>query len=158
MKKSLMILFFACLSLLNFAQAADSQVESFRIEGLEGFAGKNLSVLYVSARPASIATPGQIAKVRKILKGPITLRISDQGEVVVPEAQVPRDGWSSFNHILFVVHAQSQYSLQNADGTLPDVFDQDHAVPFKTEYSQFLYRKSLEINRLDLSSGALRLY
>lgn len=152
------ITFFVLFAFSSHIHAAGIEVEAFRIEGLEGFKGKKLSVLYVSARPASLGTPGQIAKVRKILKGPLTFTIDQNGEVSIPAVEVPRDGWSNFNHLIFIVHAQARYSLQNVDGTLPDVLDNENAVPFKTEYSDFLFRKSIEKNRLDLSTGVLRLY
>ena len=133
-------------------------MRSFVVRGLEAFKGKRLSLYYVSARPATLETPGQIAKVRKIMKGPLTYQINYQGEVNVDAVEVPRDGWTNFNHIIFVVHGQAKHSLQNVDGSIPEVLDSTNAVPFKTEYAEFLYRKSLEYKPDLLSDGSVKLY
>jgi hypothetical protein len=145
-----------CLSFVASANGVD--VDAFRVEGLEGFKGRRLSVFYVSARPATLATPGQIAKVRKILKGPFTHVVTADGHVELPAVQVPRDGWTNFSHVIFVVHTQARYALQNVDQTIPEAVDTENAVPFKTEFADFLYRKSIDANELKRSSGVLRLY
>ena len=128
------------------------------VKGLEGFKGKRLSVYYVSARPATLETPGQIARVRKILKGPLVFVINDRGEVQIPATAVQRDGWTNFNHLIFVIHAQSKHALRNVDGTIPEALDTENAVPFKVEHAQFLFRKSMEYKSVIESGGEISLY
>lgn len=162
MKKLSQIILFSFLSLIVFAQVAKANstvdARAMVIKGLEGFKGKRLSIYYVSARPATLETPGQIARVRKILKGPLVFKINDQGEVQVPAAAVLRDGWTNFNHLIFVIHAQSKHALRNVDGTIPEALDTENAVPFKTEHAQFLFRKSIEYKSVIQSDGEITLY
>lgn len=152
MKTLSQIFKFVFISLLLVSSVAQARsmitARSFTVVGLEGFKGKRLSVFYVSARPATLETPGQIAKVRKVMKGPLTFTINHNGEVEVPQVDVPRDGWANFNHLIFVIHAQPKHSLQNVDGSMPDILDTQNAVPFKTENAQFLFRKSVDTNSL----------
>lgn len=137
--------------------ASDVRVDGFVVKGLDLFKGKRISVYYVSARPATLETPGQIAKVRKVLKGPLTFTIGRNGEVSIPEAEVPRDGWTTFNHIIFVVHGQAKHSLRNVDGTFPDILDTENQVPNKSGYDDFLYRKSILYSRGNFSGGKINL-
>lgn len=141
--------FIFTLFLMTLAQARSIvSARGFSVVGLENFSGKKLSVFYVSARPATLEISGQIARVRKVLKGPLTYVINNNGEVSIPDTDVPRDGWTNFNHLIFVVHAQPKHALLNVDGSLPDQLDQENAVPFNQENAQFLLRKSLELNDL----------
>lgn len=162
MKKLSQILLFSFLSLIVFAETAKANstvdARAIVVKGLEGFKGKRLSVYYVSARPATLETPGQIARVRKILKGPLAFVINDRGEVQIPATSVQRDGWTNFNHLIFVIHAQSKHALRNVDGTVPEALDRENAVPFKTEYAQFLFRKSLEYKSIIENDGEISLY
>ncbi len=139
------ILILALMLVSSHAWAdVNTDVKAFNVTGLDMFVGKRVSVYYVSARPATLQTPGQIAKVRKILKGPLTYTISSDGTVAVPEAFVPRDGWTTFNHVIFVIHAQAKHALRNVDGTYPDILDVENVVPIKAENAQYLYRKSVQ--------------
>lgn len=132
-------------------------VRSFEVLGLNAYKGKNLSVYYVSARPATLETNGQIAKVRKILKGPLTFKIASDGTVKIPATDVPREGWSTFNHLIFVIHAQKSYFLRNVDGTIPEVLDKENEVMQKSEHAPFLFRKSMEFHR-SFGEKSIRLY
>ncbi|MBH48456.1 MAG: hypothetical protein CME71_09845 [Halobacteriovorax sp.] len=151
------LIFVLIFSSFAFA-AGEIEVDSFRVTGLSAFKGKRLSVYYVSARPATLETPGQIAKVRKILKGPLTYSIDANGVAQVDSVSVPRDGWTTFNHLIFVVHAQTKHSLQNVDGSLPEVLDTDNEVPFKSEHAGFLYRKSMLFDRAQIARGEIKLF
>lgn len=151
---------FALIMIIASAQAfasAETTVDSFQVVGLEMFKGKRISVYYVSARPATLETPGQIAKVRKVMKGPLTFTISNGGSVRFPEVQVPRDGWTNFNHVIFVIHGQAKHALRNVDGTYPDILDTENEVPVKTENADYLYRKSVLYDATQFS-GTLRLF
>tara|TARA_R110000868_G_scaffold90968_6_gene252139 strand:- start:8649 stop:9131 length:483 start_codon:yes stop_codon:yes gene_type:complete len=138
--------------------AGEIEVDGFNVTGLSAFKGKQLSVYYVSARPATLETPGQIAKVRKILKGPLTYTIDSNGIAKIDSTSVPRDGWTTFNHLIFVVHAQSKHSLQNVDGSMPEIIDSENEVPFKYEHLNFLYRKSILFDRSEIAKGEIKLF
>lgn len=145
----LKLTFISFMLVSSVAQARSSIVaRSFSVVGLEAFKGKRLSVFYVSARPATLETPGQIARVRKVMKGPLTFVINHNGEVDIPETEVPRDGWANFNHLIFVIHAQPKHALQNVDGSMPEFLDSENIVPFKTETAQYLFRKSVDLSNL----------
>jgi len=152
--------FFTILIILSSVQVfADSAtvVDGFQVNGLDMFKGKRISVYYVSARPATLETPGQIAKVRKVMKGPLTFSISQNGSVSIPEDLVPRDGWTNFNHVIFVIHGQAKHALRNVDGTYPDILDTENEVPVKTENADYLYRKSVIYDAATFS-GSLKLF
>lgn len=144
------------LSTQLFANSA-TVVDGFQVHGLDMFKAKRISVYYVSARPATLETPGQIAKVRKVMKGPLTFTISNNGSVSIPEVMVPRDGWTNFNHVIFVIHGQAKHALRNVDGTYPDILDTENQVPVKTENSDYLYRKSVIYDAATFS-GNLKLF
>lgn len=105
-------LFFLCMSL---QAVAGTKVGSFSVRGLEKYSGANLSLYYVSGRPARLGTSGQEIHVNKVLKGPVKYKISRDGVVYVRGVNVPRDGWTSYNYLIFVVHAQPEHALTNPD-------------------------------------------
>lgn len=94
---------------------AGTRVDAFSVRGLEKYSGANLSIYYVSGRPAGLGTSGQEIHVNKVLKGPVKFKISRDGLVNVPKANVPQDGWTSYNYLIFVVHAQPDHALTNPD-------------------------------------------
>lgn len=98
---------------LSFPLLAATKVEAFSVRGLENYRGDHLSLYYVSGRPAGLGTSGQELHVNKVLKGPTKYKISSDGVVNIKAANVPRDGWTSFNFVVFVVHAQSTHALTN---------------------------------------------
>lgn len=100
------------LFIIGTAQAG-TRVESFEVSGLFDYSGKYLSIFFVSGRPASIGTVGQEVNVNKVMSGPHTFRIPGNGTVSVPEVSVPREGWSSYNYAIFVVHEQARHALSN---------------------------------------------
>lgn len=85
---------------------------AFTVSGLQRFNGLSLSVYYVSGRPASLGTPGQEIHVNKVMSGPHVYRISGD-QVSIGKVNVPRDGWTSFNYVIFVVHQQASHALTN---------------------------------------------
>lgn len=149
--------FILILSSTHLFASSATQVDAFQVHGLDMFKGKRISVYYVSARPATLETPGQIAKVRKVMKGPLTFTISQNGTVNVPEVQVPRDGWTNFNHVIFVIHGQAKHALRNVDGTYPDILDTENEVPVKAENADYLYRKSVMFD-YSLFANSLKLF
>tara|TARA_R110002049_G_scaffold233316_3_gene406656 strand:+ start:157 stop:642 length:486 start_codon:yes stop_codon:yes gene_type:complete len=155
MKK--LFLLMIVLASANIFAGVNTDVAGFNVSGLDMFVGKHVSVYYVSARPATLQTPGQIAKVRKVLKGPLSFKINSNGMISVPDVSVPRDGWTNFNHVIFVVHAQAKHALRNVDGTYPEILDVENAVPVKTENAQYLYRKSVEYSPSTFA-GTLKLF
>lgn len=103
------------LMLLSFSVSAGTKVGAFSVRGLEKYSGANLSLYYVSGRPAGLRTSGQEIHVNKVLKGPVKYSISEDGVVNIKAVDVPRDGWTSFNYLIFVVHSQSVHALTNPD-------------------------------------------
>jgi len=91
------------------------------------------------------------------MKGPLTFSISQNGSVSIPEVLVPRDGWTNFNHVIFVIHGQAKHALRNVDGTYPDILDTENEVPVKTENADYLYRKSVIYDAATFS-GSLKLF
>lgn len=101
--------------LISFSANAGTKVGAFSVRGLEKYSGANLSLYYVSGRPAGLGTSGQEIHVNKVLKGPVKYRISSDGVVSIKAVDVPRDGWTSYNYLIFVVHSQSTHALTNPD-------------------------------------------
>lgn len=101
--------------LLSLSAQAGTKVGAFSARGLEKYSGANLSLYYVSGRPARLGTSGQEIQVNKVLKGPIKYKVSGNGVVKIKPVDVPRDGWTSFNYLIFVVHAQPTHALTNTD-------------------------------------------
>ena len=103
------------LLLLTLTAQAGTQVGAFSVRGLEKYSGANLSLYYVSGRPAGLGTNGQEIHVNKVLEGPKKYRISGDGVVTLKSVNVPRDGWTSYNYLIFVVHSQPTHALTNPD-------------------------------------------
>jgi hypothetical protein len=109
------------LFVTSLSAYADNLIGSYEIAGLRAYAGQNLSIFYVSGRPAGLGTPGQEITVNKVMSGPRTYSISAQGTVRTESIVVPRDGWSSYNYAIYVVHTQPVHALTNiawAGGTI----------------------------------------
>jgi|GEM_PF-4874722 hypothetical protein len=103
------------LLLLTLTAQAGTQVGAFSVRGLEKYSGAKLSLYYVSGRPAGLGTNGQEIHVNKVLKGPEKYRITGDGVVAIKSVNVPRDGWTSYNYLIFVVHTQPAHALTNPD-------------------------------------------
>lgn len=103
------LLFFFALSFSSFG---DTNVAAFKLTGLSEFKGQNLSVYFVSGRPASLGTSGQEIHVNKVMSGPHIYKIQGN-ELQVEATRVPRDGWTSYNYAIFVVHGQNVHALTN---------------------------------------------
>lgn len=88
-------------------------VESFSLAGLDEYRGMNVSLYYVSGRPAGLGTAGQEIHVNRVLLGPQRFSIPATGVISVPKVEVPRDGFTSFNFLIIVVHQQAQHALTN---------------------------------------------
>ncbi len=89
------------------------------IQGLEAYAGKGLHVFYVSAREPAISTPGATAKVRSVLRALPKMTIPKSGIVDIPNSDVPRDNFMSFNSLMLAVTSPdlNQLYLRNLDQT-----------------------------------------
>lgn len=111
--KMIRIPVFIIFLLATFSASAANVVEGYEISGLNGFARNYLSIYYVSGRPAGLGTPGQEISVNKVMSGPHTYTISSRGTVNTERVVVPRDGWSSYNYAIYVVHRQPVHALTN---------------------------------------------
>ena len=144
MKKILKI-FVTFIVFSHLLQASELQMNSFRVENLDLFKGSNLSVYYVSARPASLGLSGQLPKVRKVFKGPLTVKINSNGDAQVPEVSFSRNGWTIFNYVVFVIHKEDKYAFRNADGSKPVFLDTQAKVPYKMKYARFKVKKAKRV-------------
>jgi len=119
-KLSLIILTFA-LTTVSFASGRVS-VRSFNIEGLNRYAGKSVSVFYVSGRSPGFSLPGARPRVRKVLKKSGPFNVSSAGKVTVSGVNLMETGWERFNFLGVVVHEKSQahVAIKNLDGSTPD--------------------------------------
>jgi hypothetical protein len=111
--KTLKLLSFLTYFIAAFAWAQNTQVAPFDVTGLQNYAGKNLSVYFVSGRQATIGTSGQEVHVNKVMSGPHIYSIPRNGIVALDGVAVPRDGWTSYNFAIFVVHEQPVHALTN---------------------------------------------
>lgn len=93
--------------------AQATTVESFTLTGLDEYRGLNVSLYYVSGRPAGLGTVGQEIHANKVLFGPQRFAVPANGSVSVPKVEVPRDGFTTFNFLIIVVHQQAQHALTN---------------------------------------------
>lgn len=107
--KFLSLVLFLFLSLAANA----TNVESFSLAGLDQYRGMNVSLYYVSGRPGGLGTAGQEIHVNKVLLGPQKYTVPSNGVVTVSKSQIPRDGFTSVNFLIIVVHQQSIHALTN---------------------------------------------
>jgi hypothetical protein len=101
------------LALIVSYSVQATSVEGFSLAGLDEYKGMNVSLYYVSGRPAGLGTAGQEIHANKVLLGPQKFSIPSSGVVSVPKVEVPRDGFTSFNFLIVVVHQQADHALTN---------------------------------------------
>lgn len=119
--KSILTIGLMVAALLTGAQNAFAgptvPVMALNIKGLNNFVGQNLTVYYAVGKKASLMTEGGQIKIDEV-KAKVTYRINS-GDVLVPRIDIPIFGVSSYNLIIFVVHAQGTFRWLNVDGNLP---------------------------------------
>ncbi|MCC7441930.1 MAG: hypothetical protein IT285_09865 [Bdellovibrionales bacterium] len=109
------------LSQLTAVSGPAIPVEEIRLTGLRAYAGRTLSVFYVSAR-STLATTGYVIRVQSLRKPPVKLRVDSAGRATIPATSVQQRGhWRAFNFLVFAVHRPDQQDvyLRNMDGTTP---------------------------------------
>lgn len=157
--KILSLVLFLFLSL----SANATNVDSFSLAGLDQYKGMNVSLYYVSGRPGGLGTAGQEIHVNKVLLGPQRYSVPSNGVVTVSKSQIPRDGFTSVNFMIIVVHQQAVHALTNSalrSGRIqrePVRYLDDN---FRVEYSElnqgFVYKGFKPISQV-LSGGYIDL-
>ena len=152
-------------SMVSFA--AEKVVPSIELNGLDKYPNQNLSVFYVSGRPAGFGTFGHILHTHKIWNKVASVKINSDGSVEIPSVKVVNTHGVAFNYLVFVVHAENQkhVRLVNTDATCPAqpnvesfASEKEHCASFSAY--EFNYRKQLYKSVRQLkpeSDGVIRL-
>ena len=121
MKNLLTISLLFLLTQTSFA-AGRVSAPGFKLEGLKRFAGKAVTVFYVSGRAAGFSAPGSRPRIRSVLAKSGKISISSQGTAQVPSKSFIEYGWVKYNYLQIVVHASSQnnVAIKNLDGSIPE--------------------------------------
>ncbi len=137
-------------------------VSAIELTGLGAYAGRKLSVFYVSGRESVIGTGGQTLRVSVIHCAPTVLSMSGAGEVLIPAVRVERAGlFDALNFVVFVVHrpGQEQVFLKNPDGTRPRDPRISLASPAESisaevwSYEKMYFVSLTKLNQLRLDQG-----
>jgi hypothetical protein len=149
---------FLLMMIASLSAFADNNIDSYEVSGLRAYAGQKLSIYYVSGRPAGLGTPGQEISVNKVMAGPQTYTISSNGTVQTQRIVVPRDGWTSYNYVIFVVHRQPVHALTNIDWRAGNIvreevryLDESIVVDYSVQNQSFVF-KSYKTSR-ELGGG-----
>lgn len=145
--KTLIMIFalFACLT----AFAGEKVVPRVEISGLAKYKSDNISVFYVSGRPAGFGTFGHILHTHKIWTKIGGMKINGNGKVEIPSVKVVNTHGVAFNYLVFVIHKgdQKHVRLVNTDGTCPAQPKNDQSFVSKQEHCsafsayEFNYKK-----------------
>src|SRR5687768_2572965 len=94
----------------SMARRGTLDIEPIRLENLQQYAGRQVSMFFVAGRGRSWGRDGQTLKVRSLIQDPVTVRIGDDGVATfdavedVPVNRSLNNGVSfSFSHIVFAV-------------------------------------------------------
>jgi len=128
--------------------AREKVVPRLEITGLDKYKNQNISVFYVSGRPAGFGTFGHILHTHKVWNKVGSKKINGDGSVSIPSTKVVNTHGVAFNYLVFVVHDANQkhVRLVNTDSTCPAqpkvesyVSEKAHCGQF--HFSEFNYKK-----------------
>jgi hypothetical protein len=92
--------------------AFSARVPEIAVNGLNKYSGQFVSLYYVSGKTASFGTTGQDLDINRVLKGPVTQKISGD-QISFNATDVKSNGFAAFNYVLAVVHAQPDHFVTN---------------------------------------------
>ncbi len=160
--KSLIALFSMLLSLSVFAGV--NQVPSIELSGLEKYRDQNISVFYVSGRPAGFGTFGHILHTHKIWAKVSSKKINGDGTISIPSVKVVNTHGVAFNYLVFVIHDADQKNarLMNTDSTCPaqpgeNAFasEKEYCMGFSTDEFQYKIQKYKSVRSIKAGSDGI---
>ena len=102
----------------NAEAARFETIPSLQVNRLGNLRGQYLTVLYAVGSRPFISTDSSQINISQVKESRTVYVSSDS--VTLPTVQVEKEGFRpSYNIVVFIVSAQSNYSWVNADGTIP---------------------------------------